>query len=517
MNSISKENERNAFEEYLQAYLREHPEAAEEHRPRMQYIDETGYYFRKHKGLSVLFDYGIESDRLNTAYFKVYDHNDYFLAKRAARLHFKDSGMEYHRDPYEKQQWILNSKDIKRIRDLLKDINDDDYYLYHDYNTYTNWKILCYQWNHENGLIPASASITDYYSGKYDNDGSQLNNAYVPSTQKIPEAWNYEPPEACADSKEYKIAFKTGDIVNVTEADVHSDSVFVVREAVLMDIGVAMEYMYDVSPIDQDDEIYTYKASSLEYLYHDSVWEKYFDEAAQNDLPAWRGELYNTEIFSHNYILSYRDSWELIKEHNHDTIPPVYMEHILEWHSVFGRIDIVLDSTEDVKEIGKLFNINRKDLHDLQGSLREKIYRCNMSEIDPDYKKEINNKQKFRFTDSELALASEIDKRDIFNGEYNEHFPAQMTNLQIMEAIKQAYHAAHKISPRKLQVVYDRREDRYFGEEDGKMVYPVKGKILYEGTAKNGMAIQFWYNFDLDLIEDAYPVRMNNGVKKNET
>ena len=125
--------------------------------------------------------------------------------------------MEYHRNPYEKQQWILNSKDIKKIRDLLEDNNDDDYYLYHDNNIYTNWKILCYQWNHENGLIPASASITDYYSGKYDNDGSQLNNAYVPSTQEIPETWNYEPPEACADYKECKIVFRTGDIVNVTK------------------------------------------------------------------------------------------------------------------------------------------------------------------------------------------------------------------------------------------------------------------------------------------------------------
>ena len=155
--------------------------------------------------------------------------------------------MEYHRNPYEKQQWILNSKDIKKIRDLLEDINDDDYYLYHDNNIYTNWKILCYQWNYENGLIPA-----------------------------------------------------------------------------------------------------------------------------------------------------------------------------------------------------------------------------------------------------------------------------QMTNLQIMEAVKQAYHTARKISPRKLQAVYDRRKGRDFGEECGEMSYPVKGKILYEGNAKNGMVVQFWYNFDLDLIEEAYPVRMNN-VKKNDT
>ncbi len=114
MKSISEENESNVFEEYLKAYFCEHPEDAEGHFPKMHYIDEIGYYDRQHKGLSVLFNYGIESERLCTAYFKVYDHNDYTLAKRAARLHFKDSGMEYHRNPYEKQQWILNSKDIKR-------------------------------------------------------------------------------------------------------------------------------------------------------------------------------------------------------------------------------------------------------------------------------------------------------------------------------------------------------------------------------------------------------------------
>lgn len=173
----------------------------------------------------------------------------------------------------------------------MEDINDDDYYLYHDNNIYTNWKILCYQWNHENGLIPASASITDYYSGKYDNDGSQLNNAYVPSTQEIPETWNYEPPEACADYKECKIVFRTGDIVNVTKPNACSDSLCVVRETVLIDIGVAKKYAYDVSPIDSDDEVYTYEEHELQFQYHDTVWEEHFTETVGNGLPEWRGEL----------------------------------------------------------------------------------------------------------------------------------------------------------------------------------------------------------------------------------
>ena len=182
----------------------------------------------------------------------------------------------------------------------MEDINDDDYYLYHDNNIYTNWKILCYQWNHENGLIPASASITDYYSGKYDNDGSQLNNEYVPSTQEIPETWNYEPPEACADYKECKIVFRTGDIVNVTKPNACSDSLCVVRETVLIDIGVAKKYAYDVSPIDSDDEVYTYEEHELQFQYHDTVWEEHFTETVGNGLPEWRGELYNIAIFSYD-------------------------------------------------------------------------------------------------------------------------------------------------------------------------------------------------------------------------
>lgn len=333
MESISEENERNVFEKYLKAYFCEHPEDTEGHFPKMHYIDEIYYYIRKHKGLSVLFNYDMESDRLCTAYFKVYDHSDYALAKRAAKLHFKDSGMEYHRNPYEKQQWILNSKDIKRIRDLLEDINDDDYYLYHDYNTYTNWKILCYQWDHENGLIPASASITDYYSGKYDNDGSQLNNAYIPSTQKIPETWNYEPPEACADSKDCKIVFRIGDIVNITKTNACSVSLCVVRETVLIDIGAAKKYVYDVSPIDSDDEVYTYEEHELQFQYHDTVWEEHFTETVGNGLPEWRGELYNIVLFSYDdydYV-SYEKwrelreaGWDLIKIHDSDTIPPAY-------------------------------------------------------------------------------------------------------------------------------------------------------------------------------------------------
>ena len=124
-----------------------------------------------------------------------------------------------------------------------------------------------------------------------------------------------------------------------------------------------------------------------------------------------------------------------------------------------------------------------------------------MREIDPDYKKEINNKQKFRFTDLELALAiSEIDKRDVIFGKFRKHFPVYMTNIEIMKSIREAYHTARKISRRRVKKSFVTRYVLHSKAE------PVKGSALYEGKSKKGMTIQFRYNFDLGIIETAYPV-----------
>lgn len=128
-----------------------------------------------------------EIDRLSIAYFKVYDHANVNAAKRVIRLHFKDSGMEYHRDPLGKQPWKLNSKDIKKIIQLLNKP-------YRSNKAYTNWQAACFQWNSDNRLIPLSADIDEYFTGKYDHmydQDSRLESAYVPSTTKIPETWIY--------------------------------------------------------------------------------------------------------------------------------------------------------------------------------------------------------------------------------------------------------------------------------------------------------------------------------------
>jgi hypothetical protein len=142
-----------------------------------------------YKGLNIA--YNDEADRLGIAYFKVYDHVKIRSAKRVARLHFKDSGMEYHNDTIGKQPWILNSRDIKDIINLLKQPNDE-----HD--GLTHWQVLCYRWNRDNKLLPMGATINKYFDGEYDNqhfNDTRLENAYVLSTQEMPDTWIYDPPK----------------------------------------------------------------------------------------------------------------------------------------------------------------------------------------------------------------------------------------------------------------------------------------------------------------------------------
>ncbi|MDE7354444.1 MAG: hypothetical protein K2O06_15540 [Acetatifactor sp.] len=127
-----------------------------------------------------------ETKRLSIAYFKVYDHQKYSAAGRVARLHFKDSGMEYHSDSRGKKIWEISGSDSRRIVKLMQSPSDD-----HD--GYTNWQVACYQWNYHNGLVK---SFKDYFAGKYDHmydNDDRLKEAYVPSTQEMPETWIYNP------------------------------------------------------------------------------------------------------------------------------------------------------------------------------------------------------------------------------------------------------------------------------------------------------------------------------------
>lgn len=125
-----------------------------------------------------------EIERLDIAYFKVYDSVLVRNAKKAARFHFKDGGIDTHEpDPFGISIWIPNSNEMKVIINLLKKP-------YKDIPEYTNWQYACYEWNRENELV--GDSIKEYFSGKYDKkyvNNSRLKEAYVPSTQEMPETW----------------------------------------------------------------------------------------------------------------------------------------------------------------------------------------------------------------------------------------------------------------------------------------------------------------------------------------
>ena len=58
-----------------------------------------------------------------------------------------------------------------------------------------------------------------------------------------------------------------------------------------------------------------------------------------------------------------------------------------------------------------------------------------------------------------------------------------------------AYYNTRKVGKRKMQKKTDKR--------DGKTVNPIKVRIIYEGIINKGLVIQFWYNYDLKIIEIA--------------
>lgn len=298
-----------------------------------------------------------------------------------------------------------------------------------------------------------------------------------------------------------KPLFQAGDVVSV---DGHNE-LGVVSEAVIVNTGETAKYMYEVSPFYSDGEACAYEESFLEYQYHDTAWEECLMALETDKLPPWRGELYNSREF--DWGPHYR--WE--RSYFNDTIPPDCMEYILDEYSVYKRIHAVFASKKNRKDVMEIFGIaDSEALDEIIRAICNKIFNRNLSEVDSDFKKKADNKTKFEFTELELAIVSEVDRRDIWLGQSRNHYPVKMTEMQIMRAIKEAYESAHEVGKRKLQKYVSRG---YRGWRDEKE--PEKGSVLYEGISKNGLIIRFWYNFDLDLIETAYPIMVDNNAKKH--
>lgn len=118
----------------------------------------------------------------NIPYFNVYNHADYSCATEVARLHFRDCGIETCNNRG-LPPWIMDSTEIKNLVEFMNRPN-------RFVSDYTNWQLACYKWNCVNYIFKTNEWFRDYMDGKLDVKYSS-NKAYIPSTQKMPETWEF--------------------------------------------------------------------------------------------------------------------------------------------------------------------------------------------------------------------------------------------------------------------------------------------------------------------------------------
>lgn len=326
--------------------------------------------------------------------------------------------------------------------------------------------------------------------------------------------------------EERKPKFKVGDVVVdiVEKYEKDLDLEYFIRDAILVDDGDnPPEYVYEVGLTCRPERTYKIKEDQLELNYHDVNWAEYVTERVGSDLPDWRGKLYNLYMFYKNPMTHNRLMGDRVEAYNNDTIPPAYMKHILENHSVYDRLDKVLSKTENQNIVIKNLRITSlSKLLDLKDSIQFKINKRNETDILSSPKERRLNNDRYKFTADERSLVYQVSLLDIETdedtgeGRYKDQYKLDMTNLQIMQAIQEAYGNAVKIKERKHQPNKDRRNETRLDKDKIKEPEPVEGRRLYEGySSTHELIIQFWYNFDMNLIETAYPVGMNNNAMKH--
>lgn len=301
------------------------------------------------------------------------------------------------------------------------------------------------------------------------------------------------------ESSVKKPMYEIGDIVSINDESISNS--YVIAEIYEYDRGIGIRYEYGLVPIDNTDDGRRIKESNLLLLYHDKTWEAFYEGTnIGNGLVKWIGKLYNFCMFYDNLSTHGDLNKESMKEYWNNTIPPEFMEHILESHSLWDRIDVVLDNPSKKKKLMDMFGMDNKQLNDTRDHIRKKINANNMNDLNMERHGKVLYKEKeYEFTDEENEFIRETLKLD----KVKDHFPKYMTYLQIMRSIKEAYENAHKINDHTvMQPSLDRRT--------GETKQPKNGQRKYRGESKNGLLIEFWYDFDLKVITSAYPLNTHS-------
>jgi hypothetical protein len=136
--------------------------------------------------------HGIRDGYSKHPYFKMLDITPYIGVEnmrsiedyklRVARLHFRDSDMEYINDGH--PDWIPTDEDIELFKRVLNKPKDN-------YPKYTNWQFTCFRWNYEYDDVVEDIDI--YLTGYYDDLEEAINDpGYIPSNLSIPSTWYYD-------------------------------------------------------------------------------------------------------------------------------------------------------------------------------------------------------------------------------------------------------------------------------------------------------------------------------------
>lgn len=304
--------------------------------------------------------------------------------------------------------------------------------------------------------------------------------------------------------------FRVGDVINIGD----SETLYSIEECIEVESDFHKEWKYKLSDTNLGYTSYIpglISESDITFRWHDNDLEKMFNESSDFNLPAWRGEIYNFFMFFDRYqrvslepdaAVNYHE----MEEFKNHTIPPIRMWHILRSHSIFARVNDVIKSKENSHIIAEKINIDIVDVIRFSKDFQDKIISRNTTNTT--YGNELKDLMIPKFTKEEEIFANIIDRLDTSNKGIKDHYPYKLTNLQIMDAIREAYNNARKIGKKKINT------SNNSSDENPDASY--KGKQLYEGySGKYNLVIQFIYNFDYDFVETAYPVRMNNNVKKH--